>query len=105
MAKGQIGGDLPWTVNVLSGQKGPRMQIYRWGMAALIGGAIATYYYQQKSMEASRNEAVEKYGRHGEKAHPGQDFQENVEKAKTRFPGIPSTDTNVRGGHDIGTMK
>ena len=43
--------------------------------------------------------AVERVGRHGEKAEYGASFS----PAKgDRFPGIPGTDTNAAGGHPGG---
>ncbi len=46
------------------------------------------------------DEAVEKFGRHGEKVAYGDTsrFKEGVQK-EGHFPGVPTTDTNAAGGH------
>lgn len=48
-----------------------------------------------------QGEAVKQFGRHGEKAEYGGAFQSTVQKGD-HFPGFPTTDTNVRGGHPGG---
>ncbi len=48
--------------------------------------------------------AVEKWGRHGEKAAYGKSFQESVNKGD-HFPGIPPAETNAPGGHSGGAVK
>lgn len=46
------------------------------------------------------DEAVKKFGRHGEKVAYGDTsrFKEGVQK-EGHFPGIPTADTNAAGGH------
>ena len=47
---------------------------------------------------AAADEAVQKFGRHGEKVEYGdKNFKAGVHGE--HFPGLPTTDTNTGGGH------
>lgn len=98
----ELGGDKPWQVNAFAGQKGARMQWYRFWM--LVGGVGAVAYWVSNSRQHSKqqDEAADRFGQHGEKTQYGSDFQSSVSGKKDRFPGIPTTETNARGQYPGG---
>ncbi|KAL4420977.1 hypothetical protein ABPG77_001296 [Micractinium sp. CCAP 211/92] len=69
-------------------------------MALGLTGAAYWYWSTNKEQAQKQDEAVEKFGRHGEKVAYGDTsrFKEGVQK-EGHFPGVPTTDTNAAGGH------
>ena len=110
-ATGSIGapGNRPWQVNVLANPTNKARNLHLLATAGIVGAAAAAYYYwrQQRDVEAQQAAAVERYGRHGEKVQGqhGVDFEETTDKAKGRFPGVPTTDTSAPGGHAGGARR
>lgn len=99
----ELGGDKPWQVNAFAGhgKKAGRMEWYRLGLLVATLGAALWYFESGEKQKSVQGEAVKQFGRHGEKAEYGGAFQSTVQKGD-HFPGFPTTDTNVRGGHPGG---
>ena len=100
--KNELGGGLPWQVNTFAGAKGARKQWYKTGMLAAAVGGAAWWWYTSRDQAAKHTEAVERFGRRGEKVEEyGERVRESVQKGD-HFPGIPTTETNAPGGHSGG---
>jgi hypothetical protein len=96
---GHLGGDKPWQVNAFAGAKGARMQWYKTGMVAVAAGTLGWWVYTSRNQTDLQDDAVAKFGRHGEKAEYGESFQKGVQGPHFPTGGAPSTVTQTRGGH------
>eukprot|EP00887_Chlorella_sp_A99_P004760 scaffold4.g4760.t1 len=104
------GGGLPWQVREFGGHKENRMRNYRRGgvarqeggrigMALLLGAGAYMWYSQKKGIEAKQEEAVERMGRHGEKAEYGRDFA-GPQPAAAMASAPPASPPVARGPED-----
>ncbi|EFN57666.1 hypothetical protein CHLNCDRAFT_142820 [Chlorella variabilis] len=94
------GGGLPWQVRAFAGGGEGRMPAYKVAMVLGVAGVAWWYYSANKELAKKQDQAVDKFGRHGEKVDYGDPatFKASVQGGE-HFPGLPDADTNAAGGH------